>query len=82
MLCVLRIVLSGLSRLIPMISSRDYSFRSFIINCENDSRCNKRELVEDMTLIIKTICVLLKAKFSGVNSSYSKIWRGREEAIT
>jgi hypothetical protein len=41
----------------------------------------KRELAEDMTLTIKTICALLRAKFSGVNLSYSKIWRGREEAI-
>jgi hypothetical protein len=41
----------------------------------------KKELAEDMTLIIKTICALLRAKFSGVNPSYSKIWRGCEEAI-
>jgi hypothetical protein len=37
----------------------------------------KKELEEDMTLTIKTICALLIAKFSGVNPSYSKIWRGR-----
>jgi hypothetical protein len=41
----------------------------------------KQELADDMTLTIKTICALLRAKFSGVNLSYSKIWRGREEAI-
>jgi hypothetical protein len=41
----------------------------------------KRELAEDMTLTIKIICVLLKANFSGVNPSYSKIWRGHDEAI-
>jgi hypothetical protein len=42
----------------------------------------KRELAENMTLTIKTICALLRAKFLGVNPSYSKIWRGREKAIT
>jgi hypothetical protein len=33
----------------------------------------KKELAEDMTLIIKIICALLRIKFSDVNSSYSKI---------
>jgi hypothetical protein len=33
----------------------------------------KRELAEDMTLTIKRICALLRANFSGVNQSYSKI---------
>jgi hypothetical protein len=33
----------------------------------------KKELAEDMTLTIKIICALLRAKFSGVNPSYSKI---------
>jgi hypothetical protein len=33
----------------------------------------KKELAEDMTLIIKIIYALLRAKFSGVNPSYSKI---------
>jgi hypothetical protein len=42
----------------------------------------KRELEDDMTVIIKIICALLRAKISGVNIFYSKIWRGREEAIT
>jgi hypothetical protein len=41
----------------------------------------KRELAEHMTLIIKTICALLRVKFSDVNPSCSKIWQGREEAI-
>jgi hypothetical protein len=35
-----------------------------------------------MTLTIKIIRALLRAKFSGVNPSYSKIWRCREEAIS
>jgi NADH:ubiquinone oxidoreductase subunit E len=42
----------------------------------------KKELTEDMTLTIKTICAILRTKFSGVNSFYSMIWRGREEATT
>jgi hypothetical protein len=42
----------------------------------------KRELANDMTLTIKIICALLRAKFSGVNPSYFEIWRGREEIIT
>jgi hypothetical protein len=42
----------------------------------------QRELVDDMTLTIKIICALLRLKFSGINPSYSKIWRDREEAIT
>jgi hypothetical protein len=42
----------------------------------------KRELAEDMTLTIKIICALLRAKFSDVNPPYSKIWRCREEVIT
>jgi hypothetical protein len=42
----------------------------------------KRELAEDMTLIIKIICALLRVKFSGVNPSYAKIWRGHEKAIS
>jgi hypothetical protein len=33
----------------------------------------KQELAEDMTLTIKIICALLRAKFSGVDSSYSRI---------
>jgi hypothetical protein len=33
----------------------------------------KKELVEAMTLTIKIICALLRAKFSGVNPSYFKI---------
>jgi hypothetical protein len=33
----------------------------------------KRELAEDMTLTIKTICALLREKISDVNPSYSKI---------
>jgi hypothetical protein len=41
----------------------------------------KKELAEDMTLTIKTICALLRVKLLGVNPSYSKIWRGHEEAI-
>jgi hypothetical protein len=42
----------------------------------------KRELVGDMTLTIKIICALPRAKFLGGNLSYSKIWRGHKEAIT
>jgi hypothetical protein len=34
----------------------------------------KRELIEDITLKIKTIHALLRAKFLGVNPSYSKVW--------
>jgi hypothetical protein len=41
----------------------------------------KKDLTEDMTLTIKTLCALLRAKFPGVNHSHSKIWRGREKAI-
>jgi MULE transposase domain/SWIM zinc finger len=41
----------------------------------------KRELAEDMNSTIKGIRALLRAKFPGVTPSYSKVWRGREEAI-
>jgi hypothetical protein len=41
----------------------------------------KRDLTEDMNCTIRAICAILRAKFSGVIPSYSKIWRGREEAV-
>jgi hypothetical protein len=41
----------------------------------------KRDLTEDMNSTIKDIRAILRAKYPGVTPSYSKIWRGREEAV-
>jgi hypothetical protein len=85
MLCVLRIVIYGLSRLIPIII---HVFKRLLVQIMHNLTVKiivgaiKRELAEDMTLTIKTICALLRVKLLGVNPSYSKIWRGHEEAIT
>jgi hypothetical protein len=75
MWCVLRKVLFGLSRLIPTIPCIQEITRSYHaqLTVKMIVGAIKKELTENMTLIIKTICTLIRANFMGVNHSYSKI---------
>jgi hypothetical protein len=72
MMCVLRVVISGLSRLIPTITRVQKIIRldHAQLTVKMIAGAIKQELADDMTLTIKIIFALLRAKFSDVNPSY------------